>query len=217
MLPVLLWLGTWQVHRLHWKRELLATISERAHDAPMDVPLPAGLDADYRPAKVVGTFRHDLQFFVLATDLTTGKGGYHVLTPLQLAGGQYLIVDRGWIPYESRQREDSFPKPMGKIDLRGILTVPRMAGLFMPKNDPVKSEWYSVDLAAMASVDRLDGFLPYVLEVSRAESAQTLPIGGQTRLTLPNDHFSYAVTWYSFAVILLIIYFLSSYRRKNED
>jgi surfeit locus 1 family protein len=43
-----------------------------------------------------------------------------------------------------------------------------------------------------------------------------LPIGGQTRIQLPNDHLEYAITWYSFAVILLVIYFLFHYRREDD-
>jgi surfeit locus 1 family protein len=43
-----------------------------------------------------------------------------------------------------------------------------------------------------------------------------LPIGGQTRIQLKNDHLEYAITWYSFAVILVVIYFLFHYRREDE-
>lgn len=217
MLPVLLWLGTWQVHRLHWKRELIATIDERIHDAPLQVPYVTLPIADYRPATASGVFRNDLALFVLSTDLTTGKGGYHVLTPLQLPDGQYLLVDRGWVPYEGRQQENGFSRPEGQQDVHGILRVPGQAGWMMPRNDPKGGNWYSIDLKAMAEADQLPGFLPYMLEADATANPGGYPIGGQTRLTLPNDHFSYAVTWYGFAVILLVIYGLSSFRKDSED
>ena len=33
-----------------------------------------------------------------------------------------------------------------------------------------------------------------------------LPEGGHTRLTFRNDHLSYALTWYAFAVVLIGVY-----------
>jgi surfeit locus 1 family protein len=215
MLPILLWLGTWQVHRLHWKRELMATISERVHDAPLEVPYVGLSTADYRPATANGVFHHDVSQFVFSTDLVTGKGGYHVLTPLQLSDGQYLLVDRGWVPYEQKQ-EKSFFRPEGTTKAHGILRLPTNPSWMMPHNDPSSGNWYSIDLTAMAAADKLPSFLPYVLEADGSANPGGLPVGGQTRLTLPNDHFSYAVTWYGFAIILLIIYGLSSWRNNDK-
>lgn len=217
MLPVLLLLGTWQVQRLHWKQDLLKTIADRSHDAPLEIPYVALHQADYRPAKAAGAFRHDLQMFILATDLTTGKGGYHVLTPFQLTDGQYVLVDRGWIPYDRKDSRDGFAKPTGIMEIQGILRVPTEPSWILPRNDPDKGNWYSIDLNGMASADKLDKFLPYILELADDSKNDTFPVGGQTRLTLPNDHLSYAVTWYSFALILLIIYFVSSFHKNNED
>jgi surfeit locus 1 family protein len=214
-LPVLIGLGGWQVHRLHWKRELIATISERVHQAPVGIPL-AGQDADYRPAKASGVFRHDLELFVFSTSLASGQGGYRVLTPLQLADGRFLLVDRGWIPFD-RKRTDGFSHPEGAVEVRGILRIPPAPNWIQPKNNPAKGEWYNADLAAMAAADKLTGFLPYVLEADATANPGGYPVGGQTRLTLPNDHFSYAVTWYSLAAILVIIYGLSCARKNSED
>lgn len=214
-LPILLGLGTWQVHRLQWKQALLKTIDERMHDAPLEVPYVGLEGADYRPASAKGVYKNDGGLFLFATDISTGKGGYHVLAPLQVAGGQYLLVDRGWIPYD--RKNGGFAKPLGEQDVRGILRVPSAPGWLMPRNDPVKGNWYSVDLTAMAGMAKVGVFLPYILEAGDVVNEGGYPIGGQTRMNLPNDHFSYAVTWYSFAAILLIIYGVSSFRRTSED
>ena len=214
MLPVLLGLGTWQVHRLHWKQGLLAEIADRTQQPAVDISLmPA--DADYRPAKAIGTFRNDLQLFVFATDVATGQGGYRVLTPLQLASGKMLLVDRGWIPYV-RRSDNGFVQPVGQQSARGILRVPTGSGWITPANNPAKGEWYSIDLAAMAAVDHVEAFLPYVLEVEKTPDG-VYPVGGQTRLTLPNDHRQYAITWYGLTVVLVIIYLVSSFQRNGAN
>lgn len=210
MLPLLLGLGTWQVHRLHWKQQLLATIADRVDQVPVDVPLPPGEDADYRPAKAQGHFLNAASLYVFATDTATGKGGYHVITPLALKDGGDILVDRGWIPFD--HKEGGYSQPAGDQTVQGILRVPPKAMWLTPANNPAKGEWYSVDVPAMAAVAHMQNMLPYVLEAGPAANEGGFPVGGQSRLTLPNDHLSYAITWYSFAAILLIIYVVSGLR-----
>ena len=64
-----------------------------------------------------------------------------------------------------------------------------------------RGAWLGLTLAAIA--------LP--LGVSEAG----LPIGGQSSAELPNDHLQYAITWYGFAVTLLVIYFVYHYRKPE--
>ncbi len=214
MLPVLLGLGTWQLHRLHWKQHLIAVISERIHNAPIEVPTAIG-DVDYRHAHVSGIFRHDLEHYVFAASAETGQGGYHVVTPLQLNDGQILLIDRGWIPYSMKGQD--FKRPSGFLQISGVLRAPKSPGFLQPKNDPAKGDWYSVDIPTISAVDKIDHVLPYILEVGVTANDGGYPTGGQTRLTLPSNHLSYAVTWYSFALILLVIYGLSGWTRQPAD
>ena len=213
MLAVLLGLGTWQVQRLHWKQNLLAEIDARIHAAPVDVAgLTDSVDANYLPATASGIFQDDHLFYLFSTSLT-GVGGYHVLTPLKLADGRMLLIDRGWIPYD---RKGNFSQSVGPVTVTGILRKPEHYWL-QPKNDPARGIWYSIDLVAMAQQAGITAFLPYVLEVDAAPHPDGYPVGGQTRLTLPSNHFVYALTWYGLAVALLIIYALSSFGKNSED
>ena len=210
MLAVLLALGTWQLQRLHWKQNLLATIDARFHAAPADAAVLADTpDASYRPATAAGIFNNDHIFYLFGTSLT-GVGGYHVLTPLALADGRVLLVDRGWIPYDHK---GNFSENTGLVTVAGILRKPEHYWL-QPKNDPTHGEWYSINLAAMAQQAGVAAFLPYVLEADARPNPGGYPIGGQTRVILPNNHFVYALTWYGLALALVIIYLISS-RQKN--
>lgn len=217
MLPVLLGLGSWQVQRLHWKEQLLATIDKRIHDAPLEIPHVSAASADYRPARAFGTFEHDKAFYIFASDRVTGNGGYHVLTPLHLTSGEYLLVDRGWIPYEAKDNPKDYVKPEGPQDIGGIMRMPQKPGLMQPVNIPEKGYWYSIDLPAMAAADGIDKFLPYILEIGTDQGQVGYPIGGQTRLMLPNNHLEYALTWFGFAAILLAVYVISSWQRNDEE
>ena len=54
--------------------------------------------------------------------------------------------------------------------------------------------------------------LPIIIESEQSPDSGALPIGGQTRINLPNDHLQYAVTWFGLAVVLLVSF--SVYYRK---
>ena len=204
MVVVLVGLGSWQLARLHWKQELIATMESRLHLPPLDVAtLPAGEDFDYRPATATGLFRHHSSFFLLSIG-RNGQGGYHVLTPLALADGRTLLVDRGWIPYDRRTEPGMF-RPAGMVTVSGILRRPQHHWN-QPANDPERNDWYGVDLDAMARLAGIADFLPLVLEADATPNPEGYPIGGQTRLSLPNNHLGYAVTWYGLALALLIIH-----------
>jgi surfeit locus 1 family protein len=220
MLVILLGLGTWQVQRLHWKQQLLATIDARIHNAPAAIATLLALpDANYRPAIATGTFRDGPVFYLLGISLT-GEGGYHVLTPMDLPDGRMLLIDRGWIPYDRKQNAAFAPAAgtdsYGTTTITGILRLPE-AHWSDPNNDPARNNWYSVDLTAMAQTAHVPAFTPYVLEADATPNAGVFPVGGQTRMALPNNHFVYAVTWYGLAAALLVIYFLASVHKKPSD
>ncbi len=215
MLAVLIGLGTWQVERLHWKQNLLAEIDQRSHMPPVDISnLTDASNIDYLPAKASGLFRHDQEFYLTAIS-KDGQGGYHVLTPLQLDNGTVLLVDRGWVPYDKKDpatRRDG--QLFGPVSVTGLLRKP-IHIWSQPANDPAHNQWYGIDLAAMAAQANMPAFLPYVLDADATPNAGGYPIGGQTRVTLPNNHLSYAMTWFGLALALLVIYGVSGYRKVS--
>jgi len=214
MLAVLLGLGTWQVQRLHWKQALLATIDDRINDDPVDAETVNPAEADYRPAKASGLFQHDREFYLTAIS-STGEGGYHVLTPLQLDDGKYLLVDRGWIPYDRKAPETRRDGQLfGPVRVGGILRIPRHYWT-QPANDAAGNVWYGIDLPVMAKLAGVPEFMPFVLEADTKPNPGGYPIGGQTRVTLPNNHLSYALTWYGLALALLVIYGVSGFRKVS--
>src|ERR1700722_5113879 len=90
MLTVLIGLGSWQVERLHWKENLIATIHDRMAKSPVDVRSIAGDggDSEYLPLKATGRFLNDKAMYMNAISLT-GEGGYHVLVPMRLKNGSF--------------------------------------------------------------------------------------------------------------------------------
>ncbi len=217
MLVVLVGLGTWQLQRLEWKTQLIA--ERDAGLAAAAVPLPADDAAlaalEFRKVTASGRFLHDRELYV-GSRTNRGKAGYHVLTPLQIGDGTVLLVNRGWVPLDRRdpesRRDGQVPGPVTVI---GILRVNAHAGWLTPENQPADNLWFSYDLPAMVEATGLP-LRPAILEADADEIPGGLPVGGQFRAEIPNRHLEYALTWYSLAVVLVVIYIVY-HRRRDGD
>lgn len=214
----MLGLGTWQMERLHWKEELIQRVHARMGSAP--VPLPAAVanpdDMDLRPVTVTGRLLNDRAMLVLARP-RQGQVGYEVVTPLQRAdGGAPVLVNRGWIPMD--RRDATRGGPAGEVTLRGVARVPAPQGWMQPDNRPGAEVWNRIDLPAMAASAGLPAVAPVVVEALPGQApGDVLPAGIEPRAELPNNHLQYAVTWYSLAATLLVIYVVFHLRRRTDS
>lgn len=211
---VLIGLGTWQVQRLHWKEGLIASIEARIHAAPVDLQeaerrFASEGDVDYIPVSVAGTFVHSAERHFFAT--WKGASGYYIYTPLRLADGRYLFVNRGFAPFD---RKDAATRPQGQVEGEVELTglardpLPGKPSSILPDNDPAKNIFYWKDLAAMAATAGLPAdatVLPFFVDAGPAPNPGGLPVGGVTLIDLPNSHLQYAITWYGLAASLAAV------------
>jgi surfeit locus 1 family protein len=216
-LLVLLGLGTWQVERLQWKEALIAERTARTTAPPIALPAAGApspaetlADLDYRRATATGQFQHDREMYLAARTMQ-GAVGYQVVTPLQRTDGSVVLVNRGWVPDDRKDpAKRAEGQVAGNITVEGAIRAPGRQHWLQPDNEPQKNRWFWNDLPAMArhagvSPERL---VPVFLEAGAAPNPGGLPIGGQTRVNLPNDHLQYAITWYALAIGLAVIYVL---------
>ncbi|UUP18792.1 SURF1 family protein [Nitratireductor thuwali] len=224
-LILLLILGTWQVQRLQWKEALLDRINERVAAEP--VPLEeiasahaAGADIEYRPVTVSGRLMNDRERHYLAT--WQGQSGFFVHTPLALEDGRSIFVNRGFVPYD---RKDPETRPAGQMEdivqIGGLArTAPEEKPSFIvPDNTPDKNVFYWKDLDAMAASAQLapEDVYPFYVDADGTPNPGGLPVGGVTRIDLPNSHLQYAVTWYGLAFALVIVLAFWFLRRNDHD
>jgi surfeit locus 1 family protein len=214
-LPVfllLLGLGTWQVQRLAWKEGLIAERQAATSAAP--VPLPNSLGQargmEFRHVFVQGAFRNDKEIFVYAAP-RVGEAGFDVLTPLVQADGRVVFVNRGFVPVGLRNpAKRASGEIAGPVRVEGLLRLPPPGkpNWFVPDNNPVRDLWFWINLPAMAAADGLRRVAPFYIDADATPNPGGWPQGGLTRVTLPNNHLQYALTWFSLAVALLVIYVL---------
>lgn len=218
-LAVLIALGSWQVQRLHWKEAVIAEREAALARAPLSVDsiTSAGASLWFRPVSATGVFLHDSEIYMDGKSHRGNPGG-QVVTPLRLDHGGVVFINRGWVPRAlrdpARRRAGQIAGP---VTVSGILRSSGRKSDWIPENIPGKDEWYSVDVGAMAKRLGLVEVRPFYMEAGPAANPGGWPLGRKPVVLLSNNHLQYAFTWYSFAVVLLVIYFLYHYKRPDDD
>ena len=215
---LLLGLATWQVQRLHWKEGLIAERQAGLHAAPM--PLPSSLAAaralEFHPVTAEGEFLNAQELDLHAQSLR-GEQGFHIVTPLRLADGAILLVDRGFVPTDREAPATrAAGEPQGRVRVTGLLRLPEGKGWFTPENEPQRNSWFWIDLPAMAKAAGVAPVLPFYVDADATPNPGGWPKGGQTITDLPNNHLQYAITWYALALALIVIYIRFARRRLGE-
>ncbi len=204
---VFLALGTWQVQRLFWKLDLIERVESRIHAAPVAAPARAEWPNvarekdEYRRVTATGLFRHDRTALVQA--VTERGAGFWVLTPLVLADGSTLFVNRGFVPTDRSSPEARLASEIaaGPVAVTGLLRMSEPGGAFLRSNDPANDRWFSRDVSAIAAARGLEDVAPYFIDADATPNPGGLPIGGLTVVAFRNSHLVYALTWYALAAM----------------
>jgi surfeit locus 1 family protein len=184
-------LGNWQTRRAEEKRTLAARLES---------------------VNVTGTFLSKYTV-LLDNKLHAGRAGYEVITPLQPAGaGAAILVNRGWI--EAPRRRDQLPEvrtPQGEVRIGGwkaerlphaLEAAPASAG---PVRQNLDAATYSREIGLA-----LQPF--FILE------REGPPDGLVRNWPRPDagvqTHESYALQWYSFAALAVVLGLVFSFGKK---
>ncbi len=218
-------LGIWQMKRLAWKEALIERVEAGLKKPPVSVgqiesELAVGKDIEYRPATASGLFLHDHESHFFATH--KGKPGYFVYTPLKLNDGRLLFVNRGFVPIE---RKSVSLREQGQITSDTLINgLARGApagkpNSFVPDNDLAKNVfyWKSIDqMTGRLPGDLQSNVLPFFLDADETPVPGGVITGGVTRITFPNSHLQYALTWFGLAGALLVVGASFAWSRRNS-
>lgn len=216
-------LGTWQIKRWRWKLNLIETLKQRTSSEPINLPLDLDEleNKEYYPVKVKGKFLYEKEFLIgprsliLNGEAVSEKGGgvfsgksstgYYVITPFEVEGrGLIIMVNRGWIPKNDRLTYKMENKITDSIEIVGTVRTTEKRPPFILNNAPASGVWHYRDLDAMAKVAETE---PVYIELLPGYSTSHGPIGGQTKVTLRNEHLSYIITWYTLSTITSYMWF----------
>lgn len=205
--------GLWQWDRLQQVREHNALAERRMAAEPLRLADLVGTSPDtealeFRRVTATGTFRPDEEV-VQRNRSYRGNQGLYVLTPLELDDGTPVLVQRGWVPGDFDEPPlEQAPPPSGRVEVTGLLE----SSADQPGFGATDPEQGTLRRVFHADTDRLDRqvdgeLFPMVLrlqEPAPADGELPLPVG-DPELDEAN-HFSYALQWYSFALLALITY-----------
>ncbi|KAL1517419.1 hypothetical protein ABEB36_001186 [Hypothenemus hampei] len=201
-------LGIWQIQRKFWKENLILQMKERTESSPIELPqnIKEIKELEFRPVSVRGTFLHDKEIYMgprglIKTNeeskLTDNPSpGYLVITPFKLADrDETILINRGWV--SSGHRKPS-SRPQGQVEgvvnVIGLLRLNEHRPNFSMKNRENSNLYFYRDLEAMCAST---GASPIFLDQTKDFNIPGGPVGGQTNVTLRNEHLSYIITWFS--------------------
>ncbi|XP_037548208.1 surfeit locus protein 1 [Nematolebias whitei] len=204
-------LGTWQVKRRQWKIGLINELQKLITAEPIPLPLdPLEInELEYRRVKVRGHYDHSKELYIMPRSpvdpkkeareagslSSSGEIGANVITPFHCSDlGITILVNRGYVPKQKIRPETRLKGQVeGEVDVVGVVRLTETRKPFIPNNDVEKNRWHYRDLEAMSHVT---GAAPILIDADFGSTIPGGPVGGQTRVTLRNEHMQYIITWY---------------------
>ena len=200
---VLLSLGSWQLYRLNWKLDLISEIENSLKINP--VKLSKFNNQNYLRIKTSGTVDFDKQIYLYNLN-NSGKPGFEVINPI-LIGNENYLINRGWIPFNKKDKAEINLINTNRII--GTLKKQSKANSFKPKNDIEKNYWFTLDRDDIFSYTGKK-FSKYIIYIN---GDYKTPEPKVITANISNNHKKYAITWFSMAISILLIYLY--FRKKN--
>ena len=219
LMACLMSLGFWQLHRAEEKKELLRLAKLQALLSPVKWRADRALPPLFQRLILQG---HFLPYTLLLDNQHSSQHqwGYHVINPFEVATGQIVLIDRGFVAGDlQRSVLPSIAIPPGTLSLAGQAYYPSLKGV-------VLGEVVEPHGARLAVIERVDTKLisnllhktvyPFIIRLDK-----TAPLGYVRDWPIvsmsPQRHYAYALQWFVMALVLLVIYIGLSLKKAEKD
>jgi len=211
VLPLFISLGVWQLHRADEKKGLIELQQQRMQDQPLTLgaEAPSLEDIRYRRVTVSGEYDVDHQF-LLDNQVHQQRPGYHVLTPLRIAGTETaVLVNRGWIPMgASRAERPDLAIRQPRVQITGMIERFPGVGLRLEGAEIPAAGWPAVvQVVDPVRIGERLGYavLPYQILTDDTVAEAYTRAWKETHLD-PGKNLGYALQWFLFALVALVLY-----------
>lgn len=220
-MAILLGLGTWQLQRLAWKRDVLARI-EALQSAPARPVAPvlaaraAGRDVDFTRVRAVCPGLASAPYVELY-GLRDGQAGARLVSACAVEGAPYraILVDRGFVADTISARPPVDAADRAPVDVIGVLRSPEAGNAFSPPNRA--DRWFTRDVAGMAAALRAADPAPVFLMAETSSNPEWKALTpAPVPAAISNRHLEYAVTWYGLAAALAGVYAAMLLKRRKS-
>ncbi len=200
---VFIGLGTWQIIRLNWKNNLILEIENSLKNPPVE--LAQSKKENFLKIKTSGFIDFDKQIYLYSLN-DSGTPGFEVINPITIEDENYLI-NRGWIPFEKKDIQE-----INLFDQKNIIGTLKLQGrknIFKPDNDLDENYWFSLNREDVLKFTGKN-FSKYIIYL---DGDYQFPIPKKITANISNNHKKYAMTWFSLALSILLLYLY--FRKKN--
>ncbi|MGC4941211.1 SURF1 family protein [Kribbella sp. DT2] len=218
-------LGRWQLHRLDERkaRNEVTRTNLAATPAPIDQIVGpdhvVGPQHDWR--NVVATGRYDAsKQIVVRYRNVNDRPGFEIVTPLLLADGTALLVDRGFLARQGAELAPGTipPVPTGEVTVTGKLRRSEQGG-HTSGGTPVDGTARLIngpDYSKVLGLKLYDGYLATDQQEPAADAAFGKFPGPEID---DGPHFFYALQWFFFALMAIggLVYFSRQDLQKDEE
>ncbi|WP_440928756.1 SURF1 family protein [Candidatus Pelagibacter sp.] len=196
-------LGLWQLYRLSWKLDLINQIENSLKIDPVE--LQNVEKKNYLRIKTSGQIDFEKQIYLYNLN-ETGKPGFEVINPIKVGNEDYLI-NRGWISFDKKNKPEI--NVVDQKNIIGTLMLQSKSSSFKPKNEVDKNYWFTLDREDILKFTGKN-FSKYIIYLNgNYENPRPRVITAK----ISNNHKKYAITWFSMAISILLIYLY--FRKKN--
>ena len=206
-------LGNWQSRRGAEKRELAAALDRSLASPPIELPAHT-LDLVHKHVAARGHFLAE-RTILLDNKLRGGRPGYEVVAPLLIgASSVHVLVDRGWVAAPAtREQLPDLRTPAGTVRVEGI-ALERIPHAFSAGTSSGRVR-QNLDVAQYAVETGLQ-FLPIVIEQHSDLDDGLLREWPRVDFGV-EKHDSFALQWYSFAALAIVLAIALSFRRVAQN
>ena len=193
----------WQIIRLNWKNNLILEIENSLKNPPVE--LAQSNKENFLKIKTSGSIDFDKQIYLYNLN-ESGTPGFEVINPIKI-GDENFLINRGWIPFEKKGA-----KEINVFDQKNIIGTLKLQGrknIFKPDNDLDENYWFSLNREDILKFTGKN-FSKYIIYL---DGNYQLPRPKKITANISNNHQKYAITWFSLALSILLLYLY--FRKKN--
>lgn len=208
--------GCWQLDRAAQKQSLQATLDQGLGRAPIDIGgAPVNRkDVEYQRARARGTWLAD-RTVLIDNKVHGGVAGYHVVTPLKIAGSDmHLLVLRGWIAGFGDRHEPAIRTPAGAVEVVGELRPPMARVFELPGAAPQGRVWQNLTLERYREATGL-ALQPVILQQTSEADDGLLRAWDRPDLGI-DKHRGYAFQWFGLAVAAAVFFAVTILRNRRR-
>ena len=212
---ILIILGSWQVQRLSWKSNLISNYNYNFQQVPITVKelLKDRKNNKFRRTVIYGEYDHANEIQIIGKTYE-GNAGFHIITPFILENNEIIYINRGWVPKKYADKKTrEFSLLEDKVRVVGLVRLPQKKGYFVPENEPENGFWFTIIPEEFNGHLNIIGEKEFYIDELNIDEKLKLPMPANGKVQVPNNHLQYAITWYSLALGLLIVYF--AWHRQN--